>query len=149
MSRLFVLPVSLSWLRGGGFLPALLAISLQDRLEPERNKQSPFREGVERVSGSFLKTWGVCSSPHRNAVLCSPSWLQRCGPGFCPLHLCPRPGPSQSRQAQGIRGAPRGGGAPPTALALPGRKSVVALGRPCDCDLEAHLGFVFVAWGGE
>ena len=44
-------------------------------------------------------------------------------------------------------GNPEQGGEPSPTPRLPWRKSLVALGSPCECDLKEQFGIFFTAWG--
>lgn len=91
-------------------------------------KQSPQTRCVfhRQLPELALKMWHLSSA----VSLCALTW----GP------------PSQAGSQHGVE-IQRKRVSPPQPPVLPWRKSLVALGGPCDCDLKQQLGIFFIAWG--
>lgn len=100
--------------------------------------------GNLRWAEQALQKFGLCSTFWSPSWLWSRGTLWLCGPCACPDLVSP-----QSQQARHGVEIQRKGVHFPHPPALPRRKSLVALGRPRECDLEHQFGIFFVAWGWE
>lgn len=138
------------------FFLVLFTISLHycNSLKLERNKQLLFGWGGWKSSWFVLGNLRCVKRPHRNAacIPVSTPWagfeemaLNGSVTSEWALACCP---PTAGSLTAWGRNPEEGGGPSPTPV-LPGRKSLVALGRPWECALEEQVGIFLIAWGWQ
>lgn len=102
-------PVSLSWVGEVAFSQCCQQLARTTVWSLKGISNFFLGEGVEGVSGSFLTTWGVCSSPHRDAFSALRAGCQDVALAPVPATCALTWGPPGASKLPALGGAPEAG----------------------------------------